>query len=97
MTDLMSAGLPPRVLNYVDGFNLCTTEPSGVVKVSWAFMCPHQSVSIDTSDLENESGVARNTIVHELGHALDYGEMIILDPNWDVDFLKKLRASWISK
>ena len=93
MVDLMSAGLPPRVLNYVNGFNLYDRKRQRRTGVMGFYVPFSKNVSIDTYDLKNEPGVARNTIVHELGHALDYGENITFtDENWDVKFSEKTRG-----
>ena len=90
MVDLMSAGLPPRVLNYVNGFNLYDRTKQAQSGVMGFYVPFSKNVSIDTYDLKKEPGVARNTIVHELGHALDYGERITFtDPNWDVEFSER--------
>ena len=90
LIDALSAGLPPRVLNYVDSFGLYNRSEQRRGGVLGFYVPLSRHIAIDMEDLNGESGVGRNTIVHELGHALDYGERITFnDPNWDVEFSQK--------
>lgn len=87
IVDALTAGLPSRVLNYVDSFGLYERSKQ-VEEYTLGFYVPlTRHIAIDMEDMRENPGVARNTLVHELGHALDYAEKITFtDPNWDVEF-----------
>jgi hypothetical protein len=90
LIDVLSAGLPARVLNYVDSFGVYERSKQKREGILGFYVPSVRHLAIDLQDLRENPGVGRNTVVHELGHALDFNENITsTDPNWDVEFSQK--------